>query len=242
VDPHGNEWVVRRKWVHRKLRWRGKHGADLLDCADLAALGGDLPVVGVILLAIALVLFAVGAVLLIVPALILVGELLIIVAIVGLGLMGRVLFGRPWTVEAQQLDVGPAYEWKVSGWRASQDLVSSIAECCAQLGCRREVHPRHHPTHRGDARPHTPVRPASAVGGPSLLPSNSDVDGYAQLISDLAEPDAYVAGIAEPELTAVGEPGGGGLSDQQACPSVARRDLGRFVKEWPRIEHLEDRR
>jgi hypothetical protein len=129
TDPHGNEWLVRRKWIHPRLRWRGTRGAgDLLDGADLAGLGGDLPVVGVILTALALLLFAIAAVMFIVPALVFVGELLIIVAIVVLGLMGRVLFGRPWTVEAQQLGAGPAYEWKVSGWRASLDLVTSIAD------------------------------------------------------------------------------------------------------------------
>jgi hypothetical protein len=129
TDPHGDEWEVRRKWVHRRLRWRGKRGAgDLMDGADLAGLGGDLPVVGVVLTAIALLLFAIAAVLFIVPALIFIVELLVIVAIVGLGVMGRVLFGRPWTVEARRSDDTEAIEWKVSGWRASQDLVHEITD------------------------------------------------------------------------------------------------------------------
>lgn len=129
TDPQGNEWVVRRKWVHRRLRWRGKRGTgDLLDGADLVSLGGDLPVIGVILMAIALLLFAIAAVMFIVPALIFIGELLIIVAIVGLGLLGRLLLGRPWTVEAQQVDADEAYEWKVSGWRASRDLVRTVSD------------------------------------------------------------------------------------------------------------------
>lgn len=135
VDPEGNEWVVRRTWVHRKLSWRGKRGAgDLLDGADLASLGSDLPVVGVILAAIALLLFAVAAVMFIVPAVVFVVELLIIVAIVGLGLLGRVLFGRPWTVEARRPDTDQAYEWKVSGWRSSRDLVTSIADQLRRTG------------------------------------------------------------------------------------------------------------
>lgn len=129
TDPQGNEWVVRRTWVHRRLRWRGKRGTgDLLEGADLVSLGGDLPVVGVILMAIALLLFAIAAVMFIVPALIFIGELLIIVAIVGLGVTGRVLFGRPWTVEARRADDSEAFEWRVSGWRASQDLVHSLAD------------------------------------------------------------------------------------------------------------------
>lgn len=129
MDPRGNEWVVRRRWVHRRLRWRGQRGTgDLLDGADLIGFGGDLPVVGVIFTVVALLLFAVAAVLLIVPALIFVAELLIVVAIVGLGLVGRVLLGRPWTVQARNLATGSAYEWKISGWRASRELVTSITD------------------------------------------------------------------------------------------------------------------
>jgi len=129
TGPQGNQWIVRRKWVPRRLRWRGKRGAgDLVDGADLVSLGGDLPVVGVILAAIALLLLAIAAVMFIVPAVIFLVELLIIVVIVGLGVMGRVLFGRPWTVEAQRTDETEAFEWKVSGWRASQDLVHSVAD------------------------------------------------------------------------------------------------------------------
>jgi hypothetical protein len=97
-----------------------------MEGADFVSFGADLPVVGVVLTAIGLLLFAVAAVLFIVPALIFVGELLIILAIVGLGLMGRVLLGRPWTVEAHEDDAGHAYEWKTRGWRASGDLVESV--------------------------------------------------------------------------------------------------------------------
>lgn len=121
--------MVRRKWMHRRLKWRGKRGTgDLLDGAELAGFAGDLPIVGVFLVAIALVLLAIAAVMFIVPAVIFIVELLIVLLIVGVGLTGRVLLGRPWTVEAQQLATGSAYEWKVTGWRASQDLVATIAD------------------------------------------------------------------------------------------------------------------
>jgi hypothetical protein len=99
-----------------------------MDGADLVGAGADLPVVGVILGVVALVLLAVAAVLFIVPAVIFLVELLIVVAVVGVGLLGRMFFGRPWTVEAQQSRSDLAYEWKVQGWRASRELVHSIAE------------------------------------------------------------------------------------------------------------------
>ena len=135
LDPEGRAWVVRRKWVHRRLRWRGKRGArDVLDGVDLLSLADDLPVIGVILAAVGLLLVAIFAVMFIVPAIILIVELLIIGLIVGLGLTGRVLLGRPWTVEAQQVDAGHSYEWKVSGWRASRNLVISIADQLCATG------------------------------------------------------------------------------------------------------------
>lgn len=98
-----------------------------MDGADLVGAGADLPVVGVVLLVIALLLLAVAAVLFIVPAVIFLLELLIVAVIVGLGLLGRVLLGRPWTVEARRGDT-ESYEWKVSGWRASTDLVQTVAD------------------------------------------------------------------------------------------------------------------
>jgi len=130
-ESNGNRWAVRRKWVHRRLRWRGKAGRsidDLMDGSQLAELGADLPVVGVIFMAIALLLFAGAAVTFVVPALVFVAELLLIATVVGLGLLGRVLLGRPWTVEARQQGTDHAYEWKVRGWRASGDLRESVAQ------------------------------------------------------------------------------------------------------------------
>lgn len=99
-----------------------------MDGSDLASLAAELPVVGVVFVGIALLLFAVGAVIFVVPAVIFVAELLLIAAIVGVGLAGRMLLGRPWTIEAMKQDAGDAFEWKVRGWRASGELRESIAQ------------------------------------------------------------------------------------------------------------------
>jgi len=99
-----------------------------MDGASLVDAGADLPIVGVILAALALLLLAVAAVLFIVPAVIFLVELLIVVVIVGAGVLGRVLFGRPWTVQAHEPRTERTFEWKVQGWRASGKLVDSIAE------------------------------------------------------------------------------------------------------------------
>ncbi len=83
------------------VSWRGPKGdraVDLFDGADLAGDGADLPVIGVIMLAIAALVVAVLAVLFVIPALIFVLELVLVLAAVGLGVLGRVLFRRhgPW--------------------------------------------------------------------------------------------------------------------------------------------------
>lgn len=136
VDPQGCEWVVRRRWVHRKLRWRGKGSRtlDLMDGADLVSWGSDLPVIGVVFAVFAIVLFIVAAVILIVPALIFLAELVILAALVGLGLAGRLLFGKPWTVEARRRDGGETFQWKATGWRTSRDLVGSVADQLRSTG------------------------------------------------------------------------------------------------------------
>ena len=74
-----------------------------------------------------MLLVTVAAVLFVVPALIFLLELLLVVAIVAMGVAGRVLLGRPWTVEARARVAGDAVEWKVRGWRASGELLESVA-------------------------------------------------------------------------------------------------------------------
>lgn len=131
VDPAGRTWKVRRRWVHRSASWRGPKGhraLDLLDGADLAGEGAELPVVGVIMFAIAALLLAVLAVVFVIPALIFVIELALVLVAVGLGVLGRVLFRRPWTVEARVDGTSQGGEWKVTGWRASGDFLNSVAD------------------------------------------------------------------------------------------------------------------
>jgi len=96
--------------------------------AELFSLGDDLPVVGVIAAVIAALVFGIALVLFIVPALIFLLELLLVLALVGLGVAGRVLFGRTWTVEAQRADSDEALEWKVRGWRASDAKVAEVGD------------------------------------------------------------------------------------------------------------------
>jgi hypothetical protein len=131
----GATWVVRRRWA-RRPRWRrliggrqprregSSSGRDRdwwfldfplnpLDFFD------DLPGVAAILLFIAAIIFMIFVG---IPLLIfLVETLLIIPALVFAGVIGRVLFGRPWTIEAMRIEPpgGPTIAWNIVGWRAS---------------------------------------------------------------------------------------------------------------------------
>lgn len=137
VDPEGRTWKVRRRWVHRSVSWRGPKGErafDLMDGADIAGEAADLPIVGVIMFAISALLIGVLAVVFIIPALIFALELLLVLAVIGLGVLGRVLFRRPWTVEARVEGTRRGREWKVVGWGASTDLMESVAERLRMTG------------------------------------------------------------------------------------------------------------
>lgn len=98
-----------------------------MDGADLASVGADLPIVGVVFAVIAVLLVVVAAFVFIIPALVFVIELVVVLGLVGLGVLGRVLLGRPWTVQARTSGADHAYEWKCRGWSASGELVETIA-------------------------------------------------------------------------------------------------------------------
>lgn len=131
VDPEGRQWKVRRRWFHQTVPWRGPKGDSALDLFDGASLAGDaadMPVVGGIMIGIFALLVAVLAVVLVIPGLIFILELMAVLLIVGLSVVGRILFRRPWTVEARLAGTNEVHEWAVVGWRASGELVKSVAE------------------------------------------------------------------------------------------------------------------
>lgn len=132
VDPDGRTWRVKRKWLSRSVPWRGplgpREGLDLVDGADLVGEGADLPIVGVVFLIVAVVLLVAGGVALLLPALVFAVELLLVLLLLLAGTIARVLFRRPWTVEARLKGTKQGREWKVVGWRASGELVDTMAE------------------------------------------------------------------------------------------------------------------
>ena len=136
-------WHVRRRWAPRHLgsqttwaRFRNRTRRVRRRTSDL----GDVPdpgcapdfaeglVVVAVLVALVLFLIFIG-----VPFLIALGELLVLAVLTVGGVIGRVLFRRPWTVDAIDPE-GRHHRWSVVGWRASAAARQFIADRIASTG------------------------------------------------------------------------------------------------------------
>ena len=127
VDPQGRTWRVRRRWVHRTVRWRGSRDVPDVDVPGLDLLDDELGCLAAIGLGVVTVVVGGLAFFFVLPALLFLGELLLVIAAIGLGGVARVVFRRPWTVEARVAGTNEGREWKVTGWRASGELVDTVA-------------------------------------------------------------------------------------------------------------------
>ena len=142
VGPGDRVWRVGRRWVgdpprlpRRELDGGGDGGA----WADLFDFGLDdspLAAIAAALLAVAVIVALFTAIW---PLIALTIELVIIVVLLVAGIVGRVLFRRPWTVEARSQRL--AARWQVSGWRASSELVEQISSRIAAGEDPRRIEP-----------------------------------------------------------------------------------------------------
>ena len=136
VDPEGRTWRIRRRWLSHSVSWRGPRdltppGPDLLDAGLLADDLGCLPAIGIVVtcaVAVALALFFV------LPAIVFAVELVAVLLLLLLGALARIVLRRPWTVEARVKGTNQGREWKVVGWRASGELVETLAERVGSTG------------------------------------------------------------------------------------------------------------
>jgi hypothetical protein len=115
-----DRFVLRARRTSRSTRDHADV-ADLLDGADLL---DDVPgvVVGIVLFLLLALFVFVG-----IPVLVALGELAFLLLLTLGGLVARVLFRRPWTVDAVSPD-GRRYAWPVVGWRASGDVRRRVAD------------------------------------------------------------------------------------------------------------------
>jgi hypothetical protein len=141
TSPDGDRWRVRRRWmdrampnVRKRFRRNRKESEDgpLLDSFFVPdALDG----LGGIAIAIGLAVFAVIVIIVLLPLIGLLLELLLVVLLLCSGIVGRVLLGRPWTVEAIDLDEGErSVAYAVKGFRNAGHAVDELSRTLAASG------------------------------------------------------------------------------------------------------------
>jgi hypothetical protein len=128
TTPDGATWRIKRHWISRKPRWRRQQidpdrGTDIAHWApDLLSLFDDTsigPFVAVIVV-IGLLLFFTGFFIFIV-------EIVIVAVAIVLTVVAKILFRRPWYVEAIRAGDGLRRRWAVVGWRRSGEFVEEVA-------------------------------------------------------------------------------------------------------------------
>ena len=124
-DPRGQTWRVHHRWVPWQRRFRTKdHLGALPDIPDIG--GGDDPITGIIggiILVIFLPVILVGLVILGIAAL----ELLVLLAVLPFAALGRIAFGRHWTVVVRR-DRAPWWETDAGGWGSSRRRMRELAD------------------------------------------------------------------------------------------------------------------
>lgn len=118
ASPDGVTWRVTRRWVPWRRRIRDT--TDRLPDLPEGGIGDD-PVsmvlalfLGVVLLPFALLMLVAGV------------ELLLILVVMPFAILGRVLFGRRWTVEVRR-EWEPHGEERVGDWRRAGQRIREIA-------------------------------------------------------------------------------------------------------------------
>lgn len=124
-DPQGATWTVGRRWLEglHLPRWRGRDpGLDGLDAAGALADAGPLAILGLIIAAGALLVLLAFVAL---PLLFFGAELVVVLVVVLAGLVGRLVLGHPWLIEART-DGQVVERRRVAGWGASRAAVGQL--------------------------------------------------------------------------------------------------------------------
>ena len=120
TDPHGQTWRVSRRWVP----WRRKLKGTWEKMPDLPH--GDDPI-SMVLTVILLIICLPVLLLALVASL----EFLLILLVLPFVVLGRVLFGQHWTIEAR-LDWTPVWEEPAGSWRESRRAIQDVAAAIQQ--------------------------------------------------------------------------------------------------------------
>jgi hypothetical protein len=143
VETAAGTWHVRRRWAPRHLgadtivgRFRNRsrrvrrRTSDLADLPDPGCAADIGEAIAVFVVAVVVIAFVV---LVGIPFLVALGELLLVLLLAVAGAIGRLLFRRPWTLDAVDPD-GAHHSWSVVGWRRSGEARRFIADRIARTG------------------------------------------------------------------------------------------------------------
>jgi hypothetical protein len=120
--------------MHHNWAWRREKSGDVLDSGLADGLAG-LGLEDALLFVAAVIV----VVLVVIPLLLFGFELILVGCVLAASLVGRLVLGRPWLIEARTVTpagAGHVVQWKVSGWRKSNELVRTVA---ADLGAGRDL-------------------------------------------------------------------------------------------------------
>lgn len=135
-DVRGEEWLVRRRWLARRIRlprWRGP----LVENWDVGYL---LPVdsdIGGWLVGLAVVVLAV---LVVIPAVLFGIELLAVGIAIAASVLARAIWGRRWVIEAQNQRTYELHQREVKGWRQSTRVMAEIAAAIEAGASPGDIH------------------------------------------------------------------------------------------------------
>jgi hypothetical protein len=136
--PDGRTWVVRRRWVprlgaesiwgrvYRRFRQALRRAGNITeaDPGCLEILGEGIGVAIAVVVVVAFLIFVA------IPLVFALLDLVIVLLLALLGILARIVFRRPWVVEARA-DDGAISTWRVVGWTASRERCTEIAQLLA---------------------------------------------------------------------------------------------------------------
>ena len=115
-DPTGQTWRVSRRWVPWRRRLK-----DVLDVVPDTPVLGDDPI-SLVIGGIILILMLPFLLLLVVAGL----EFLLLLLVLPFAILGRVLFGQHWTIEARR-GWHPTWEESAGDWAQSRQAIRDVA-------------------------------------------------------------------------------------------------------------------
>lgn len=135
-SPDGRQWKVRRRWVPRlgteRILSKVRHQVPTKERSGSDGGGGgalswvSLAEIDVVAIALLVLVVALVALVIVLPVLFVLLDVAILAVLAVAGIVAKVLFRRPWVVEAVT-DRGKRHEWRVVGWRRSGERCQEIA-------------------------------------------------------------------------------------------------------------------